>query len=200
MPQLAVLRLVLLFAQMLAVRGSGITRAPATPQPGVALTPKAPRSEAHVAPHGGTLVQLGDEFAHLEFVFDSRHGRVTVYVLDRATETPTRLEAEPMGLYVASMRPRGAGPPHSWDLPRLWLAPVDRTTDDHGVAWATTFAGEAVGLRGLTAFEAMLPLVLVKGTAFRGVTFRVESSQRALIGDRVGTQDNRDLPVGRPRY
>lgn len=173
--RLASLRLALLFAQMLATCRSGITEAPATLQPGPAAVPKAPRSEAHVAPHGGTLVQLGDEFAHLEFVFDSRHGHVTAYVLDRATETPARLKAEPMGLYIATTRPRNAAAPHSWELPCLWLSPLDSATDDCGVSWATTFAGEAADLRGLTAFEAMLPLVVVKGTAFRGVTFRVEA-------------------------
>ncbi len=36
----------------------------------------------HKAPHGGTLLETGDEAAHLELVHDAAGGKVTVYILD----------------------------------------------------------------------------------------------------------------------
>ncbi|MBK7495896.1 MAG: hypothetical protein IPI28_11060 [Candidatus Omnitrophica bacterium] len=36
----------------------------------------------HAAPHGGTMVALGDHMAHLELVLDSQNGTLTAYILD----------------------------------------------------------------------------------------------------------------------
>ena len=36
----------------------------------------------HVAPHGGTLVVFGNEFAHLELVLDLSVGKLDAYFLD----------------------------------------------------------------------------------------------------------------------
>ena len=38
--------------------------------------------EEHKAPHGGLLLETGDEAAHLELVHDAAAGKVTVYILD----------------------------------------------------------------------------------------------------------------------
>jgi hypothetical protein len=46
---------------------------------------------SHVAPHGGTVVVLGDEAYHLELVHDHAAGRLTLYVLDGHMEHFIRL-------------------------------------------------------------------------------------------------------------
>jgi hypothetical protein len=48
----------------------------------------------HEAPHGGTLIALGDHFAHLEIIHDATTGAITVYVLDGEAENPVRIEQE----------------------------------------------------------------------------------------------------------
>ena len=40
----------------------------------------------HTAPHGGTLVVFGNEFAHIELVLDQTTGKLTAYVLDGEAE------------------------------------------------------------------------------------------------------------------
>ena len=48
----------------------------------------------HTAPHGGALVGLGKEFAHVELVLEKATGKLTGYVLDGEAEKPVRLRAE----------------------------------------------------------------------------------------------------------
>jgi hypothetical protein len=56
--------------------------------------PRAPfeiPAHEHKAPHGGTLVELGDEFAHVELVHDRTAGTLTAYVLDGEAEHAVRI-------------------------------------------------------------------------------------------------------------
>ena len=49
----------------------------------------------HVAPHGGVLVELGEnEFAHVELLHDPEEGRLTVWLLDGAAEAAVRSTQE----------------------------------------------------------------------------------------------------------
>lgn len=43
-----------------------------------------PGAHTHVAPNGGVLVEIGDEFAHLELVVDSANSKIICYVFDGA--------------------------------------------------------------------------------------------------------------------
>lgn len=45
----------------------------------------------HDAPHGGTLVMLGDHIGHLELLYDAETGLLTAYALDGHAEHPVRL-------------------------------------------------------------------------------------------------------------
>lgn len=46
----------------------------------------------HAAPHGGTLIVFGEEFAHLELVLDAVTGSLSGYVLDGGAEYAVRIE------------------------------------------------------------------------------------------------------------
>src|SRR5262245_66348008 len=55
--------------------------------------PKSPPAaiaphEEHKAPHGGEILELGEEAAHLELLHDAAAGKLTVYVLDKEVKTP----------------------------------------------------------------------------------------------------------------
>ena len=54
----------------------------------------------HKAPHGGTLVVLGAEAAHLEFVIDRDAGTLTCYVLDGEAENPVRLAQDSVRITI----------------------------------------------------------------------------------------------------
>lgn len=55
----------------------------------------------HVAPHGGTLVVLGEEFAHVEFTLDAETGELSAYMLSSHAENPIRLAQESFTLKVS---------------------------------------------------------------------------------------------------
>ena len=46
----------------------------------------------HHPPHKGTLVEFGEEFAHLELVLDPATGKLTAYALDGEAEKAVRLK------------------------------------------------------------------------------------------------------------
>ena len=54
----------------------------------------------HTAPHGGTLVVFGDEFAHIELVLDQTTGKLTGYVLDGEAENSVRLSQKTIELKI----------------------------------------------------------------------------------------------------
>ena len=45
----------------------------------------------HKAPHKGTLVEFGEEFAHLELVLDQATGKISAWVLDGEAEKAVRV-------------------------------------------------------------------------------------------------------------
>ena len=62
--------------------------------------PAPPARHEHVAPHGGTAVELGKEEFHLELVLDTTAGRLTGYVLDGELESFVRIPAPSLRLNV----------------------------------------------------------------------------------------------------
>lgn len=54
----------------------------------------------HEAPHGGTLISLGDHEAHLELVLDAATGEMTGYVLDAEAEKALRSPDKELKLQV----------------------------------------------------------------------------------------------------
>ncbi len=60
------------------------------------------RAEAHVheAPHGGALHEIGDHFANVELLFDSRQGKLTLFVLGSHAETAVRIKQKSLAVEV----------------------------------------------------------------------------------------------------
>ena len=57
-------------------------------------------AHAHSAPHGGTLVVLGDEAAHLELLLDPAKGHLTGYVLDGEAQKAIRIKQPEIKLHA----------------------------------------------------------------------------------------------------
>lgn len=51
--------------------------------------------EEHKAPHGGVLLEVGEEVAHLEIVHGPKEGMVTIYVLDGKAEKAVAIKDAP---------------------------------------------------------------------------------------------------------
>ncbi len=56
---------------------------------------KGEKEEEHKAPHGGVLLEVGAEVAHLELVHDAKEGKVTIFVLDGKAEKAVAIKDAP---------------------------------------------------------------------------------------------------------
>lgn len=129
-------------------------------------------AHVHAAPHGGTLVVLAEEFAHLEFVLDPAESRLTCYVLGPHAASAVRVEEE-----VITVAVRFADPDAE--------LPVDSRTL-HMAAKANPLTGETVGdssqfeatdpvLGRSASFDGLVPVVTVRGRKFQDVVFHLGS-------------------------
>jgi hypothetical protein len=64
-------------------------------------------THAHTAPHGGMLVELGDEVAHLEIVVDTVRAEILAYVLDGEAEKGVALTQGRLDLKMLDLVPGG---------------------------------------------------------------------------------------------
>ncbi len=123
-------------------------------------------SHEHRAPHGGSLVELGEEFAHVELVLDAASGQLSAYVLDGEAEEPVRVTQDRLAL---SLTPRGPGQhPIALELRAVANPLTGETIGD-----TSEFGGRSETLRGTQAFEGVLAELFVKGERFEAVPIRV---------------------------
>jgi len=52
-------------------------------------------------PHGGHLVELGEEEYHAEVVFDPKATKITIYILDSSAKKPAPIDAKEVRLELA---------------------------------------------------------------------------------------------------
>lgn len=116
----------------------------------------------HHAPHNGTLVVFGDEFAHLELVLDSASGKLTAYALDGEAEYAVRLKQEAIEISV-SVNDNNA---------TLKLNAVDNPLTGEVVGDTSEFAAQSDLLKGVKNFKGAITKIDIKGTEFNNVEFR----------------------------
>jgi hypothetical protein len=91
-----------------------------------------PHEHEH-GPHGGHLVELGEEQYHAEVVFDAKAAKITIYILDGTAKNPSPTEAKEITLKLAI-----GGKPESFSVP---AAP--QTGDPQGKSSRFELAGNA---------------------------------------------------------
>jgi hypothetical protein len=133
-----------------------------------------PTSHEHKAPHGGALVELGEEYAHIELVPDSVTGTLTVYALDKEAETGVRVKAGELQLDLTiPVRGEGGGQPLALTLKAVASALTGET-----VAESSQFAATSSALRGVGSFTGVLREITVLGKTFRDVALAYPLSVR----------------------
>lgn len=116
---------------------------------------------AHAAPHGGTLLVFGHEFAHLELVLNPKTGEMKAYVLDGEAKNGLRISQPTLTLNI-----KKNGAP----------VQVNMTAE------ANALSGETVGnssvfsvsddrLMRMSQFEATVENLDIKGSKFDGTQF-----------------------------
>lgn len=109
----------------------------------------------HTAPHGGTLIALGDHFAHLEFVLAADTGKLTIYVLDGEAEKPIRVAHPELNL---SIRKPGDAAELELTLPAIANALTGEKSGD-----TSEFSVTDERLKGVKEFQGTLKKLTVKG-------------------------------------
>jgi hypothetical protein len=67
---------------------------------GVAVKAPPPHEHEH-GPHGGHLVELGEEEYHAEVVFDAKTAGLTIYILDSTAKKAAPIDAKDVSLKLA---------------------------------------------------------------------------------------------------
>lgn len=117
----------------------------------------------HAAPHDGTLVVFGEEFAHVEILLDAKSGRLDLYVLDGSAEAGVRLKHESLALSVD---------PGAEGAMELSLAALESVGTGETVGDSSHFSITDERLKGLDHFQAVLRSISIKGQTFSDVTFK----------------------------
>lgn len=118
----------------------------------------------HVAPHKGTLLELGAEYAHLEFVLGA-DGKLTAYVLDGEAEKAVRVKQEEIELHVTQIGGQKADA-------KINLLPVADVLTGEKKGDSSQFAAQADALKGAAKFLAAVARIEVKGKEFKNVELR----------------------------
>jgi len=114
----------------------------------------------HVAPHGGTLVVLGDEFAHLEIVLEASKGEMAAYALDGEAEKSVRIVQE--SIVIEIEKPMKVS---------LSLAAVENALTGEKRGATSEFRVQNDQLKNLSEFDARVKSIMIRGRRFREVDF-----------------------------
>lgn len=118
----------------------------------------------HKAPHGGTLVGIGDHFANVEFVLDAATGKLTAYVLDGCCENAVRIKQKELELDFELLD----GVDTELELK---LKAVGNVLTGESVGDSSQFEVQSDKLKGVKRFDAEIKKIEIKGQTAKEVDF-----------------------------
>ena len=125
-------------------------------------------AHVHTAPHGGTLIELGEHAYSLELVRDAAEGKLTAYVLDGHAENFVRIKASSFDVIATvggEKRP-------------LTLKAVANTATGETVGDTSQFETQADWLKTTETFDAVFPRLDLRGNAFANIAFNFPKGNR----------------------
>jgi hypothetical protein len=120
-------------------------------------------AHVHIAPHGGTLVEIGEHAYNLELLRDATTGKLTAWMLDGHAESFVRIQAQTLELIAM---PGGKFTP-------LTLHAVANPSTGETVGDTSQFEVQADWLKTTANFSGIFT-VEIKGTKFEKVEFHLE--------------------------
>lgn len=117
----------------------------------------------HAAPHGGCLLVLGDEVAHVELLADPETGWLRLWVLDAHAQNAVRLQQERIPLRLLT-----DGTEHSITLQGVARALTGESAND-----TSEFEAHVVELKGAKRIVAWIDSLTVRGVRFEALEFRL---------------------------
>lgn len=116
---------------------------------------------AHAAPHGGTLIELGEHAFNVELVRDAATGKLTAYLLDGHAENFVRVSA-PSFEITATV----AGAKQT-----LTLVAVANAATGEKIGATSQFEATADWLKTTAGFNGVITALTIRDNAFKGVAF-----------------------------
>ncbi|MDZ4859439.1 MAG: hypothetical protein SGI88_10710 [Candidatus Hydrogenedentes bacterium] len=119
-------------------------------------------AHAHTAPHGGTLVMLGDHVANVELVLNPTIGALTAFILDGEAENAVPLSAPglPVVITLEGQEPQ-----------TLTLAPAENVLTGETKESTSQFTAQFDALKGATAFKGSIPELTIYGVTMKNIAF-----------------------------
>ncbi len=125
----------------------------------------------HHPPHHGTLVELGEEFSHLELVLDAKTGTLTGYALDGEAEQSVRLKQPGIAIQITATT-AADGTERTLDKPVIvTLQGVADPLSGETVGDTSEFTAQADILKDVTGFKGSVTDITIKGAEFKDVAF-----------------------------
>lgn len=120
-----------------ALLATGCSQSSSSPSPVTANagSSHAEHDHATVGPHGGGLIELGNEEFHAELVHDDDSGAVTVYILGADAKTANPIDATELTINLT----------HDGQAEQFKLAASPDTTDPQGMASRFTSTDAELG-------------------------------------------------------
>ena len=120
-----------------------------------------PEGHVHTAPHGGTLVELGEHAFNIEFTRDVGKGLVTAYLLDAHAENFVRLTQPSLGIQI-----HVNGKPESFTLAAV---ANDRTGEKVGDT--SQFEAQSEAFKVTSELKGIVPSLELRGSKFESIPF-----------------------------
>lgn len=118
----------------------------------------------HVAPHGGTLVEIGDHAYNLELLRDPAAGKLTAWVLDGHAENFVRIAAPSIELVALTGGQRRP----------LSLKAVANAGTGETVGNTSQFEAQADWLKSAGELPGTIEAIEIKGTSFRNIAIHLK--------------------------
>ena len=118
----------------------------------------------HVAPHGGTLVEIGDHAYNLELLRDPAAGKLTAWVLDGHAENFVRIAAPAIELVALTGGQRRP----------LSLKAVANAGTGETVGNTSQFEAQADWLKSAGELPGTIEAIEIKGTTFRNIAIHLK--------------------------
>ena len=134
---------------------------PSAPAPSTNPTASTPTGHhhEHAAPHGGKLVEIGEELAHLEVVWKAETGDLRIYVLDGEARNGVPLTQVAMKLKV--------------DQQNYELAAQSNSLSGEKPGNSSEFAGKLESLKNQSTWKGVVERVELKGQKFDGLQLEI---------------------------
>lgn len=114
----------------------------------------------HAAPHNGTLISFGEEFAHLELVLNPESGELTAYALDGEAEKSVQLAQQEIEIEIEKPNKK-----------TFRLAARENALTGEKVGATSEFHVSSAELKNLKEFDAKIAALTIGGREFKNIHF-----------------------------